>query len=241
MHTRKIIGALAAILVGAFSLAVWAESSDPPEGLTGEASYDGLYRAADTALKEVWMKPDLQFDGRYTHFLVDSEVPISYKDTPRSSSTTASARSRSANFALTDNQKAEMSNMFFETMIEALEGAQNIELTDTPGPHVLLLQAQLIDLVVRIPTTPSTGRSSFYVAEIGDVTMVLEFRDSQTNEIFIRALDRRAMQTIGGRGTMMFSPTQAKPDVRRLFSNWAAFVAERVDFIKQMVIDALAE
>lgn len=241
MHTRRMVTAVVVVLTGVTTLTVRAETTKVSEGLVAGASYDGLYRVEGSVLGEVWVKPDLVFDGRYEMILVDDEVPISYKNTPRSSSTTSRSRSRSANFALTENQKAEMELMFYETLIEALENTENLVLTDTAGSDVLLIRAELVDLVIRIPTTPSTGRSSFYVDEVGDVTMVLELRNSQTNEIYIRTVERRAMQTVGVGGPRMFSPTSAKSDVRRLFSNWAKFVAERLELIKQTVLDAAVE
>ncbi len=241
MQKRKTIAVLAAILAGVVSLAAWAETTEVSEGLTAHASYDGLLRVEDSILGEVYIKPDLVFDNRYSKILVDDRVPISYRSPPRRSSTTARSRSSSSNFALTDNQKLEMEGMFHETLIEALAETENLVLTDSAGSGVLLMQCELVDLVVRIPTTSGTGRTSYYVDEIGDVTLVLELRDSQTEEIFVRAIDRRSMTTIGPNGTLILTPASAKPDVRRLFRSWAALVAQRLDQIKQIVIDAAAE
>ena len=241
MQIRKMVAALAAILAGVVSLAAWAETTEVPEGLTAQASYDGLLRVEDSQLGKVYIKPDLVFDNRYSKILVDDRVPISYKSPPRRSSRTTRSRSSSSNFALTDDQKLEMERMFLETLLEALGETENLVLTDAAGPGVLFIQAELVDLVIRIPTTASVGRSSYWVTEIGDVTLVLELRDSQTNEIFVRAIDRRSMTTIGPNGTRILTPASAKPDVRRLFKSWATFLAERLDLIKQVVIDAAAE
>ncbi len=49
------------------------------------------------------------------------------------------------------------------------------------------------------------------------------------------------MTTIGPNGTRILTPASAKPDVMRLFKSWATFLAERLDLIKQVVIDAAAE
>lgn len=69
------------------------------------------------------------------------------------------------------------------------------------GPDVLLIRAGLLDIVSFVPPE-RIGRSEIYLTEIGQVTLVLELRDSITNAILLRAIDR---DSIGDHGMMQNS------------------------------------
>jgi len=200
-------------------------------GDNAATTYDGLKRIKKSSADEAYIKPDIDLTA-YTSVVID-EPDVSYKRTPRKTSTTR-ASGRSANFALTDDQMAEMKQMFHEEFIAALVEDDGWAVVDAAGPEVLQVHAELVDLVVKVPTQPTAGRSSYYVSEFGEVTLVGELRDSQSGEILARAVDRQVIRPIGAsqsqlRRTMGVS---ARSDVRRYFRQWAELLRQRLDEVK---------
>jgi hypothetical protein len=72
------------------------------------------------------------------------------------------------------------------------------------------------------------GRSEVFLSSIGEATLVLELRDSETGAILARSVDRRAAETMGGSMTRSNSVTN-KSEVRRLIRFWATRLRESLD------------
>ena len=60
---------------------------------------------------------------------------------------------------------------------------------DQAGPDTLRVSAAIVNLYVTAPDTMSAGRSRTYTANSGQMTLVVELRDSVTGELLARAVD----------------------------------------------------
>jgi hypothetical protein len=123
-------------------------------------------------------------------------------------------------------------SMFREAVVKALTENDGYNLVDAPAPDVLRITAELVDLVVRVPTERS-GRDDTYTRSYGEVTLLLELRDSQSGEIYARAADRRdPTSNPGGTSMREVSPTFVRADVQRLFEYWANHLRDSLDEIR---------
>ncbi len=204
----------------------WLETGDD-----AATTYDGLKRIKKSVADEAYINPDIDLSG-FTSVIIDL-VDVSYKRTPRRTSTSR-ASATSGNFALTDKQMADMKQMFQEEFERAMSEGDGWSVVDASGPDVLLVHAELVNLVVKVPTEPTASRSSYYVSELGEVTLVGELRDSQSGEILARAVDRQVIRPVGAsqsqlRRTMSVS---ARSDIRRYFRDWALLLRKRLDEVK---------
>jgi hypothetical protein len=102
------------------------------------------------------------------------------------------------------------------------------ELTDQPGPDVLIARGALIDMVVRVPPQTS-GRNTIYLDSFGEATLVIEVFDSQSHQILARIADREAAEPPGNR---MGMDLEAPGEVRRMFSAWAKRFSEALDEVR---------
>jgi hypothetical protein len=168
-------------------------------------SFDGLYRVEKSIVDEAYIRPDLDLSG-YGRIMIDP-VTVSYKRKPLPPSASRASHSRS-NFALTEKQTEELKGLFHEAFQKAMSD------------------------VVKVPTVPSPGRSSYFVSELGEVTLVAELRDSQSGQILARGVDRRVIgRAVGGR-VYRATTVAARSDVSRLFDAWAQLLRARLDQIK---------
>jgi hypothetical protein len=99
-----------------------------------------------------------------------------------------------------------------------------------PGPDVLRISTAVVNLYINAPDTMSAGRSYSFTTEAGEATLVLEVRDSMTNALMGRALDRR--ETQGGAGMQMTTSVTNQTEFRALFRRWANTAAKGLEELK---------
>ena len=100
------------------------------------------------------------------------------------------------------------------------------EVTES-GPDVLLIRGGLLDVVSYVPPDAVGGRVDVYLSQVGEATLVLELRDSITEAILARAVDRRAAEDFAG--LQESNRVNNRAEVRRLAQTWARMLRERLD------------
>jgi len=218
--------ATAAIAAGLVSCA----SAPPPTVQTGpnaEVTVDGLHRVDNSVMALAWVKPDLDLSP-YTKVMLD-QVTVAYQREPRARRQSLGGSDQ--NFALTPAQMENLKSWFREAVVTALTKDDGYTLVDAPGPDVLRITARLVDLVVRVPTE-KLGSERTYASSYGEVTLILELRDSESEEILARAADRRDPTTNPTNGLVMVSPALVRGDTERLFEYWATLLRQRLDEVR---------
>ena len=93
-----------------------------------------------------------------------------------------------------------------------------------------MLIGYMIDIVSAVP--PETvGRNRIYLNRVGEATLVLELRDSMSNEILARSADRRGADPAW---TIESSRVTNLAEVRRLARTWARILVNRLDQIAEL-------
>ncbi len=231
---RKYLAALGA----AGMLAGCASAPSAPtiqSGPDAEVTADGLYRVDNSIMPLAWMKPDMDLRP-YTAIMIDP-VEVAYQTDPQGRTRSTGAGDPGGNFALTAPQMENFKSIFQETVAEALSADDGYRIVDAPGRDVLRISAALIDLIVRVPTQRTSGRGGAAVRSYGEVTLVLEARDSQSGEILARAADRRDPTRGTAQGIARVDAGMIRNDVRRLFQSWADILRERLDALREVEID----
>jgi hypothetical protein len=215
-----------AALAGLTMIAACSSTPAPPPSIAPDAerTVDGLYLVDNSAFQLAYTKQDLDLSP-YSAFILD-DVEVAYQKDPQGRTN----NSPDANFALTPTQMQNLKDNFREELVEALTENDGYELVDAPGPNVAELDAYLINLVVRFPTQRG-GRQDSYVSSYGEVTMVLEVRDSQSGEVLARVAER-ADPTSSTYQLAEVNPTFVRSDVTQLFRHWASKTRERLDYVR---------
>jgi len=79
-----------------------------------------------------------------------------------------------------------------------------------------------------VPPEP-IGRGEIYLSQVGEATLVLELRDSESNTTLVRMIDRRAAEKASG---MTWSNTVSNTaEVRRLIRQWAVRLRNALDTV----------
>lgn len=224
---------LRTIILVALAAAISACASSTPEFQTGpdaDVTHDGLTRLDKTVMDAVWARTDIDLTS-YRKVMFKG-VGVEYRAVtgPYSgragAGSTWTSRSSRDEFQLDDRTKAMFEEEIAEAFREEISKSSVFEVVDEPGPDVLVVIGGLLDVVSRVP--PETiGRGAVFIDRVGEATLVLEVRDSQTNTIFARAIDRRAAERTG---EMMESNTVTnRTEVRRLGRRWGQVLRNGLD------------
>ncbi len=233
--TRRLLLA-AHVGVATFAIALFAGSGGAapkqPRIETGpdaEVTHDGLVRVQKSVVDAAWVKPTLDLTP-YKKLMVVSQGVSFRKLEPVND---FQAR-RESQFPVKEENKARLSRELKEAFEAELMKQERYELVTQPGPDVLLLVGAVIDVVSNIPPDVESarfGRGGVYLTSVGDATLVIELRDSESGEILARAADRRAAESPFA---FEVNNVTAWTEVRRLASYWASLLSKRLEEIEKV-------
>ncbi len=159
--------------------------------LESNLTYDGLAKVKNSKVRGAWMRPDFSLAGYTKIMLIGAGIeyrPV--KRVPRSAASTASQ------FPLSDEQQQRLRSVVSEAFKTELAQSQKFQIVDQPGPDTLAIWGGLVDVVSNVPPD-SIGRSNIYLSSVGEATLVVEIRDSESNAVLVRIIDRKAAQNDG--------------------------------------------
>ena len=141
-------------------------------------------------------------------------------------------RDRSPQFPVKEENKQRLSDILQEEFNEELAKLERYQIVAAPGPDVLLLVGAVIDVVSNVPPDVDSarfGRGGVYLTSVGEATLVMELRDSESGEILARAADRRAAEAAFA---IEVNNVTAWSEVRRLAQSWASLLRKRLEEIE---------
>jgi len=220
-----LVGRSPVLAVAALAVACTTAPPTVQSGPDAEVSFDGLYRVDNSQADLAWAKPDFDISG-YTKIMLVGEG-IEYAPA-ENMGRTSMERSRGGPYFIDEDSRARFEELVRETFVDEMQQVERYEIVTEAGPDVMMIRGGLLDVVSYVPEDPMSGRSSIYLSSVGEATLVLELRDSETGAILARSIDRRAAEQIGG--TMIESNRVTNTaEVRRLVRFWGRRLRESLD------------
>lgn len=206
-----------------------AQDLPPMELDSTQVTADGLYKVTNSIMALAYVKPhhDLQ---SYSKFMLDP-VSVAYQRDPHGQRSALGAGGH-PNFELAPYQMDNFKEWFQDEVKKALSEDDGYELVDAPAPDVLRITTALMDLVVTVPTEQG-GMATGTTRDFGDVTLLVELRDSQSGELLARVGERRTITDDDRAGFARIAPSYAEHDARDLFEYWADMMRLRLDEIRK--------
>lgn len=189
--------------------------------LDSTLTYDGLAQVKNTKVGAAWMRPGFSLAG-YTKIMLQG-AGIDYRPVKK---VNRASTSSATEFPLTDAQKERLRTIVSDAFRTELAQTQKFQLVDQPGPDVLMIWGGLVDVVSYVPPE-SIGRGSIYLRSVGEATLVIEIRDSQSNAVLVRIADRRAAQTTGV--ALASNSVTNWSEVQQLARTWATLLRTRLE------------
>jgi hypothetical protein len=187
-----------------------ARAAGPP------ATWDGLILVESSQLDRVYLLPDTNFKP-YTKVMLDPTEVAFRENWIRDYNRTAARSGRRLDQNRADQIERAVSTGMGDTFAQAYRRA-GYQVVQAPGPDVLRVRTGVINLSITAPDVQAAGRSRTWSRSVGEATLFVEARDSQTGALLGRALDRRSMGD--SRLTLRNSVTN-RSDFQQLFTIWA--------------------
>lgn len=220
---KNILIALVAIAFAAGCSSTPEFSSDPDD-----VTHDGLTKLNRTIMDAVWAREDIDLTGvtkvRFKGLGVEYRNVNGPYSGRAGSGTTRSSSSQTV-FQLDEATRALFEEEIRGAFMEEIGRSSVFEVTDEAGPDVIDVHIGLLDVISRVP--PETvGRSRIFIDSVGEATLVLEVRDSISNTVLARAVDRRAAQNFTAQES---TPPRNRAEVRRLGRRWGQLIRDGLD------------
>ena len=207
------------------ALAMWLGTAIADEAPT---NWDGLIEVKPRKMDAVFLMPGADFRP-YTKVMIDPTDVAFHKDWMKN----MNEPSRELSRRISQDEAAEIlaaaRSNFDDIFHEAFTKAGYAVVT-APGPDVLRVSTAVVNLYLNAPDTMSPGRSRTFTANAGEATLVIEVRDSPTNALLGRVVDRR--ETLDSGGMQMATSVSNLSDFRLLFKQWATTTAKGLDELK---------
>ncbi len=140
-----------------------------------------------TTIDAAWVRPNFDL-SRYTKiYMMPTGVHFREVDERVYS---VRARDSELAFPVSDTMKARLRNLFRESFSEDLAVVSSYEMSDEIGRNVLMVQAVLIDVISGVPPDVF-GSSTSTIRWAWEASIVIQLRDSMSNDILARTLVRR--------------------------------------------------
>jgi hypothetical protein len=180
-----------------------------------EDNWDGLVRVRSDKIELVFLAPEADFRP-YTHVLLEpSELSMRanwLRDQRRSAASLGGQPTERDIQRALERGRQQFDSYFAEAFTKA-----GFAIATEPGPEVLRIRPGVADIDVVAPDT-AIGRTRTYSEEAGSGTLVVEARDSLTNALLGRAIERRIA---GDNGPWLRTAASNRADFDRLFRRWA--------------------
>jgi len=212
------------LLILASTMVACATSTPTIDSSPGaEVTFDGLHEVKGGRADKAWAKPGLDL-SQYSKIMLQG-VGIEYRPGGESGRRTTSL-SKGGPYEVTAEQKARFREIMVEVFLEELGKSERFTIVGEPGLDVLAIRGGLLDVVSFVPPEPM-GRGGIYLSRIGEATLVLEMRDSITDAILVRAIDRRAAEPMGN--FQESNRVSNSSEVKRVARRWASLLRDRLD------------
>jgi len=197
-------------------------------GPGAETTFDGLVRIDNARFSGAWIDPDV--DLKQYNKIIPGGAEFQFRNVQKVSAS-AARRANEREFWISDSNRQRLVDTVTEVFEEELQKSKYFTVTDEPGPDALIIVGGLHDIVSQVPPE-EVGRSEVWLRSVGEATLVIELRDSLSNEVIYRAVERRAAESAGNQMIRANTAT-TWAEVRRWARRWAVRLREGLDSIHE--------
>ena len=226
MRTKfKTLSCQAAII--ALSAVMFAGCTTTPATIDrspdAEVTFDGLNPVIGGRMDQAWARSDFDISS-YSKIMVQG-AGVEFR--PGGETRRGQQLAPNGHYAVTVEQKERFREQMGVAFMEELSTSEVFTIVEEAGPDVLLIQGGLLDVVSFVPPDP-IGRGEIFLSRVGEATLVLEVRDSVSEAILLRAVDRRAAEQAGSQLSNSNTVTNSS-EFRRVARRWASMLREGLE------------
>ena len=191
----------------------------------GPASADGLRQVEGRDVSAAYMRPDAIF-GAYDEVAIDP-LQIDHKEKTR---------------PLNEGAMERLQQIYEDALRAQLSRSEAFTLVSERGPRTLRVTGRIVNLEVRMGR--HLGGDKKIVLDSGEMTLILDVRDSESGDALARIADRRRIRPTGVSGGSNYhragyagyedSPVNVWGAMREIIADWARILRQGLDDLHAM-------
>jgi hypothetical protein len=183
---------------------------------TPPPAWEGLKRVDRPGLDAVYLREGASL-ARYKKVMLDP-VEVSFDKNWKPNAT----GSVLGNVGKVDTQRIRenLAQLARDVTKRELERKEGFALVDEPGPDVLRVRAQIVDLFINAPDTRTPGVRT-YVVSAGEMTLVADLYDSESNTLIGHVIDRKKALETGPYDFQIANSVTNRAEADRILAGWA--------------------
>ncbi len=169
------------LVVGAVLAGCTTQPRVPTEA---DVNFEGLQTGNSQRFEIVQFRPGVDFTHYSAVQILEPDLEFRLPDRARQE------------FPLTEEQRARFRDLLAASFRDAFATSNTLTVVSHSGPDVLNLDVRVIDIVARVPPTGSGigSRGTIALDATGQVTLVLEIRDSESSQLLARGVETRQIR-----------------------------------------------
>jgi hypothetical protein len=214
---RILAGVIAAaLLTMSVAGAAIGREAPPP-------TWDGMKRVERPGLDAVYLREGVSL-ARYKKVMLDPvEVSFDKNWDPKRTGTLGSS-----NKVDTHAIREDLAKLARDVTRRELERKDGYPLVEAPGDDVLRVRAHIVDLYINAPDTMTPG-SHTYVLNAGEMTLVADLYDGQTNALIGHVIDRQRGLENGPFDFQIANRVTNTAEANRILTGWARRLRAALD------------
>lgn len=208
----------ALVLLGVLlvALPVWSVERNAPD------TWEGLKRVKRPGLDTVYVREGATL-ARYKRVMLDPvEVSFDKNWSPNRGFGSLEAADPVA-------IREGLAKLAREVFRRELEKKGGYPLVDQPGPDVLRVRAQIVDLYINAPETRSASPTRTYVISAGEMTLMADLYDSESNTLLAHVVDRERGLERGLNELQIANRVTNTAEADRILTGWADRLRRALD------------
>jgi hypothetical protein len=186
-------------------------------------TWDGMKRVERPGLDAVYLREGVSL-ARYKKVMLDPvEVSFDKNWDPKRTGTLGSP-----NKVDTHAIREDLAKLARDVTRRELERKDGYPLVEAPGDDVLRVRAHIVDLYINAPDTMTPG-SHTYVLNAGEMTLVADLYDGQTNALIGHVIDRQRGLENGPFDFQIANRVTNTAEANRILTGWARRLRAALD------------
>ena len=191
-----------------------------------QLSYDGLAPVINSRFEEAWADPDV--DLRAYNKVIAAAAEFEFRAQLKSRTNAVGRRTGTSEFRMSDEAKQKLIDEVTTVFANELQSVKGWELVEMPGEDTLTIVGRFLDIVSHVPGRTG-GTGEVMISSVGEVTLVIEAKDSLSGETLFRAVQRSTIRDRAG--SIYVSPNNVASwsQVRLWAAKWATALREGLE------------
>jgi hypothetical protein len=190
-------------------------------------SWDGMPRVKRAGLDAVYLREGASL-AKYKKVMLDPvEVSFDKNWDPQRRQTGSNIYGGAGRVDM-EAIRTDLGKLAREATKRELEKKNGYPLVDSIGEDVLRVRARIVDLYINAPDTMTPGTRN-YVVNAGEMTLVADLYDSQTNTLIGHVIDRERGQERGPFDLQIANRVTNTAEADRILTMWAYRLRKALD------------